>query len=218
MKNLSGRFFVVSSLLIFGGFISPPAFAAKYSGAGRPSRQFSSQKPLEERKAPPQEATSMPQKDLDAVAPITFDELRLFARDWRKYARWLKTDGNQYKAVAYLGVSKSADYPVEVVKWMDAHGWVTDRFFLLERKFRITLSVLEQESKQSNLLNHLEFQIRQLEENDNLKEEQKKAMKAQYLGTIRTVRAATNVKAPVTPDEYELIKLNREALTKILAE
>lgn len=43
-------------------------------------------------------------------------------------------------------------------------------------------------------------------------------MKEQYAGTIRTVRAATNVKAPVTPEEYELIKLNREALTRILSE
>ncbi len=218
MKKLSGRFFIVSSLLIVGELMPAPAFAAKYSGAGRAERRFSSQLPVDERKPLPQEATLMPQKDLEAVAPITFEELRLFARDWRKYARWLKSDGNQYKAVAYLGVSESADYPPEVVRWMDSHGWVTDRFFLLERKFRMTLSVLAQEAKQTNLLNHLEFQIQQLDENQNIDKEQKKRLKDQYLGTIRTVRAATNAKAPVTPDEYEMIKLNREALTKILAE
>lgn len=217
MKNLSGYFCIVCGLSLTG-LLPFSAFAAKYSGAGTASRQFSAERPASEKPAPPPEASSMPQEDLKAVSPITFDELRLFARDWLKYARWLKTDGNQYKAVAYLGVSAAADYPPEVVKWMDAHGWAIDRFFLLERKFRVTLSVLEQENKQANLLKHLEFQIRQLEKNDKMPAEQKKSLKEQYAGTIRTVRAATNVKAPVTPEEYELIKLNREALTRILSE
>ena len=217
MKNLSGYFCIVCGLSLTG-LLPFSAFAAKYSGAGTASRQFSAERSASEKPAPPPEASSMPQEDLKAVSPITFDELRLFARDWLKYARWLKTDGNQYKAVAYLGVSAAADYPPEVVKWMDAHGWAVDRFFLLERKFRVTLSVLEQENKQANLLKHLEFQIRQLEKNDKMPAEQKKRLKEQYAGTIRTVRAATNVKAPVTPEEYELIKLNREALTRILSE
>lgn len=217
MKNLSGYFCIVCGLSLTG-LLPFSAFAAKYSGARTASRQFSAERPASEKPAPPPEASSMPQEDLKAVSPITFDELRLFARDWLKYARWLKTDGNQYKAVAYLGVSAAADYPPEVVKWMDAHGWAVDRFFLLERKFRVTLSVLEQENKQANLLKHLEFQIRQLEKNDKMPAEQKKSLKEQYAGTIRTVRAATNVKAPVTPEEYELIKLNREALTRILSE
>ncbi|MGN1080189.1 MAG: hypothetical protein ACI4TE_08475 [Alphaproteobacteria bacterium] len=212
MRNLSGRFCIAFSLFL-GGLLPSSVFAATAA-----SRQFSSERPASEKPAPPPEASSMSQEDLKAVSPITFDELRLFARDWLKYARWLKTDGNQYKAVAYLGVSAAADYPSEVVKWMDAHGWAVDRFFLLERKFRITLSVLEQESKQSNLLRHLESQIRQLEKNDKMSADQKKSLKEQYAGTIRTVRAATSVKAPVTPDEYELIKLNREALTRILGE
>lgn len=215
MKFLSGQYILCA--LIFSGLIPCSVSAAKYSGSGTPSRQFTSDRSAE-KAAPPKEATEMSETDLKAVAPITFDELRSFVRDWLKYSRWLKTDGNQYKAVAYLGVSKSADYPAEVVKWMDAHGWATDRFFLLEQKFRITLSVLEQEIKQTNLLNHLEFQIRQLEENQNMPEEQKKNLKEQYTNTIRTVRVATSTKAPVTPEEYELIKLNREALTRILSE
>ena len=215
MKNLSGRVCIVCGLFLVG-ILPSSAFAAKYSGAA--SRQFSADRNASEKPALPPEASSMPQEDLKAVSPITFDELRLFARDWLKYARWLKTDGNQYKAVAYLGVSAAADYPPEVVKWMDAHGWAVDRFFLLERKFRITLSVLEQENKQTNLLRHLETQIRQLEKNDKMSAEQKKSLKEQYAGTIRTVRAATSAKAPVTPEEYELIKLNREALTRILSE
>lgn len=217
MKNLSGLF-CVACALFSAGYPSSAAFAAKYSGSGTSSRHFTTERPASEKPALPPEATQMPQVDLEAVSPITFDELRLFARDWLKYARWLKKDGNQYKAVAYLGVSSSADYPADVVKWMDAHGWAVDRFFLLEQKFRITLSVLEQESKQFNLLRHLESQIRQLESNKNLSAEQKKKMKEQYVGTIRTVRAATNAKAPVTPEEYELIKLNRDALTRVLSE
>ena len=214
MKSMLNRFCVLFLIAILPSVAS----AAKYSGAGTPSRQFSADVPVSEKPAPPKEATDMAQKDLQAVAPVTFDELRLFVRDWLKYAQWLKTDGNQYKAVAYLGVSSAADYPSEVVKWMDAHGWAVDRFFLLERKFRETLSVLEQESKQTNLLKHLEFQIRQLEDNPTMSADQKKNLKNQYVGTIRTVRAATSSKAPVTPEEYELIKLNREALTRILSE
>ncbi len=215
MINLSGRYCVVFALLL-AGVLPSSVLAAKYTGSS--SRQFSAERSASEKPAPPPEASKMPQKDLSAVAPITFNELRLFAGDWLKYAQWLKTDGNQYKAVAYLGVSADTDYPPEVVKWMDAHGWAADRFFLLERKFRETLSVLEQENKQGNLLKHLEFQIRQLENNQNMSEDQKKSLKDQYSSTIRTVRAATNVKAPVTPEEYELIKLNREALTRILSE
>ncbi|HAW34227.1 MAG TPA: hypothetical protein DCX19_06365, partial [Alphaproteobacteria bacterium] len=132
--------------------------------------------------------------------------------------RWLKTDGNQYKAVAYLGVSKNADYPVEVVRWMDEHGWAADRFFLLERKFRVTLSVMAQENKQTSLLNHLELQIRQLDSNETIGKEEKARLREQYVAQTRSVRAATSTTAPVSPEEYELIKMNRAALTKILAE
>ncbi len=217
MKNLSGRFCVILALFA-SGVLPSSVFAAKYSGTGSTAQRFSAERPASEKPLPPPEATAMPQEDLSAAAQITFDELRLFARDWLKYARWLKTDGNQYKAVAYLGVSSSADYPPEVVKWMDAHGWAVDRFFLLERKFRATLSVLEQENKQTNLLKHLETQIRQVEQNDKLSDDQKKSMKNQFVDTIRSIRSALNTKAPVTPDEYELIKMNREALTRILSE
>jgi len=160
----------------------------------------------------------MPMRDLRAAAPVRFPELRRFVADWRKYSRWLKTDGNQFKAVAYLGVSKNADYPVEVVRWMDEHGWAADRFFLLERKFRITLSVMAQENKQTSLLNHLELQIRQLDSNSALGKEEKERLREQYVAQTRSVRAATSTTAPVSPEEYELIKMNRAALTKILAE
>ena len=216
MKNLSGRFCVIFALFAIGGLPSSVS-AAKYSVERTAAQRFSAQRPAAKKPLPP-EATALPQEDLSAVSPVTFDELRMFARDWLRYAAWLKKDGNQYKAVAYLGVSPSSDYPAEVVKWMDAHGWAADRFFLLERKFRATLSVLEQDLKQANLLNHMETQIRQLEQNKQMTPEQKKSMKEQYLNTIRNIQSAVNTKAPVTPDEYELIKLNRDALTRILSE
>ena len=146
------------------------------------------------------------------------DELRSFLQDWRKYARWLKTDGNEYKAVAYLGVSRSADYPTEVVRWMDEHGWAVDRFFLLERKLRITLSVQEQEKKQTMLRSHLERQINAVENNKALSKDQKESMKKRYLETLGTVNEVTSSKAPVTPEEYELIKFNHDAIAKVMAE
>ena len=81
MKNLSGRFCIVCGLFLVG-ILPSSAFAAKYSGAA--SRQFSADRNASEKPALPPEASSMPQEDLKAVSPITFDELRLFARDWLK--------------------------------------------------------------------------------------------------------------------------------------
>lgn len=215
MTGLSERVWV---LCLAVALAPSMADAAKYSGSGTPSLQFSSEPNYADRKAPPPEASQMPMRDLRAAAPVRFPELRRFVADWRKYSRWLKTDGNQFKAVAYLGVSKNADYPVEVVRWMDEHGWAADRFFLLERKFRITLSVMAQENKQTSLLNHLELQIRQLDSNSALGKEEKERLREQYVAQTRSVRAATSTTAPVSPEEYELIKMNRAALTKILAE
>ncbi|MBR1778185.1 MAG: hypothetical protein IJ752_06345 [Alphaproteobacteria bacterium] len=216
MKNKFGKFCTASILLAVCGF-APSALAAKYSGGGA-ARQYSEQPYAYEKKAPPPQASAMPKEDLKAAEPITFDELRLFVRDWRKYARWLKTDGNEYKAVAYLGVSHASDYPPEVVRWMDEHGWATDRFFLLERKFRMTLSVQEQELKQSNLKTHMERQLAQLDSNEDMPAEQKQRLRKQYTDTLRTLRSTAHTKAPVTPEEYELIKLNREALLRVLAD
>ena len=216
MKNGFGRFCAIGVLLAGCGF-SQDAVAAKYSGGGT-ARKYSEQPAEYEKKAPPPQATSMPDEDLKAVAPITFDELKLFVRDWRTYSRWLKTDGNEYKAVAYLGVSKSNDYPIEVVKWMDEHGWTADRFFLLERKFRKTLSVQDHETKQTTLISHMESQVRQIDENASLSDEQKKQMKQSYLDMIRSLRLSLNVKAPVSPEEYKLIRLNHDALAKVLSE
>lgn len=195
-----------------------PVRAAKYSEDNNSGRQFAGERPLSERRAPPPEASDMPLKDLEAVAPITFDEMRLFVRDWRKYARWLKSDGHQYQAVAYMGVSHKADYPPEVVKWMDAHGWATDRFFLLERKFRQTLSVLEQENKRTNLVRHLEYQLDVMKRDTKLPIEERREKEAQLYKNIRDIKDVTDVKAPVTPEEYELIKLNKDALETILSE
>ena len=191
------------------------------AGAGQESNlshQFSAELPAPKQRVLPAGATAIPEEELKAAAPITFNELKAFVRDWRKYTRWLKSGGNEYKAVAYLGVSRLSDYPPEVVKWMDEHGWAVDRFFLLERKFRMTLSVQKQEDKQTLLRNHMEQMINQVETNNGLSNDQKQNMKQQYMTTIQSIRAATNVKAPVTPEEYELIKLNHNVLARILAE
>ena len=193
------------------------AYAAKYTSGSE--AQKNSTLPAEyEKQRPPKEATAMPDADLRAAAPMTMNELRSFLQDWRKYARWLKTDGNEYKAVAYLGVSRSTDYPAEVVRWMDEHGWAVDRFFLLERKLRITLSVQEQEKKQTTLRNHLEKQMKSVDENKSLSAEQKQSMKNRYFETIKTLREVMSAKAPVSPEEYELIKFNHDAIAKVMAE
>ena len=216
MKNVFGKFCVAAAFSAACCFTSPVS-AAKYSGGGA-ARKYSEQPYKYEKKAPPPQASAMPDADLKAAAPVTFDELRLFVKDWRKYARWLKTDGNEYKSVAYLGVSHSSDYPPEVVRWMDEHGWAADRFFLLERKFRMTLSVQEQEMKQETLRAHVQQQINMLNKDNNITEEQKKQRLQQYTNTLKSLRSASYTKAPVSPEEYELIKLNRDALIRILAD
>ena len=205
------------ALFCIAAVYSVPVSAARYSGATE-ARQNSTLPAAYEVRRPPKEATAMPDEDIRAAAPMTMDELRSFLQDWRKYARWLKTDGNEYKAVAYLGVSRSADYPTEVVRWMDEHGWAVDRFFLLERKLRITLSVQEQEKKQTMLRSHLERQINAVENNKALSKDQKESMKKRYLETLGTVNEVTSSKAPVTPEEYELIKFNHDAIAKVMAE
>ena len=136
----------------------------------------------------------MPDKDLLATDPVTFEELRRFARDWRKYARWLKEGNNQYKAVAYLGVSRRLDYPVAVVRWADEHGWAADRFFLLERKFRLTLSVLRQQERRANLTGHLQRRIEETRANSSLSPEQKKQQLSQFYRSIREIQKATQAR------------------------
>lgn len=215
MKDISGKIRVLVAVFAVG-FFPVSGMAQSYSVMDTSSLDFSEKN--KEVKNSPVYASALLQHDIDAVAPVTDNELQLFVRDWKKYSHWLKSDGNQYKAVAYLGVDNTADYPPEVIHWMDEHGWATDRFFLLERKFRTTLAVLEQETKRTNLLKHVERQIRQLEENQNLTLEQKRQMKDRYIDTIHTIRSATAVKAPVSSDEYELIKLNRSVLAQVLDE
>ena len=207
MKFFFGRAFIVTAFFV-GIVLSFDCFAAA-------SSDFAGEKPVSQ-KPLPAEATALPEEELKAASSITFDELRLFVRDWRKYTRWLKKDGNEYKAVAYLGVSPSSDYPPEVVKWMDEHGWTVDRFFLLERKFRETLSVQKQEAKQNALKAHLERQIREIDQDPSLTREQKREKKKPFQATIATVRSEISGKAPVTPEEYELIKLNHDVLVRIL--
>lgn len=211
MKRMLGKFFAV-------GLLMSTALGSSVSMAQEKnlSRRFATEAPA--KKPLPAGAVAISNRELRAADPITFEELRLFVRDWRKYARWLKTNGNEYKAVAYLGVSRSSDYPPEVVKWMDEHGWAVDRFFLLEQKFRKTLSVQKQEKKQVLLQSHIEQLKKQVENDASLSMEEKKEKLLHYNRTIENVHTVTDMKAPVTPEEYELIKLNHDVLERILAE
>lgn len=195
---LTGRklFLLTLSALFFSG---TPAVvhAQKYTG------EVSRKSPL-------------PRKDVEVIAPMTFDELRRFVRDWKRYSRWLKTDGKQYHAVAYLEPVETADYPDEVVRWMDERGWATDRFFLLERRIRETLSVLKMEEKRTNFTEHMQLQIISLQKDPTKTKAEKKALEEQYLKSVENVVQSMNYVPPVSPEELELIKLNRKALEAVM--
>ena len=213
MKRMLGNFYTISLL---AAAISLPSVArAQDSPVGS---RFAAEPSSAVEKPLPYGAVAVSVEELKAAEPVTFEELRRFVRDWRKYDHWLKTDGNQYKAVAYLGVSPSVDYPPEVVKWMDEHGWAVDRFFLLERKFRMTLSIQKQETKQVLLTEHIRKQMEQVRDNSSMSLDEKRTLMMQYRNTMRNVRTTTSARAPVTPEEYELIKINHDALARVLAE
>lgn len=158
----------------------------------------------------------MPQKDMEVIAPLTFDELKRFVRDWRRYSRWLQGDGKKFSAVAYLDAVEQVDYPQEVVNWMDQHGWATDRFFLLERRIRETLSALKKEEKRTSFTEHMQLQLNTLEEDETKSEKEKKALRQQYLRSIQNVVQTMDYVPPVSPEEMELIKLNRKALETVM--
>ncbi|MCQ2913956.1 MAG: hypothetical protein MJ247_02030 [Alphaproteobacteria bacterium] len=184
--------------------------------ASESAKEFAAQP--DQAKPLPANATKLTEKDIKATKPMDFKELAHFARDWRKYQQWLKQNNNQYSAVAYLGVSNSTDYPPEVLRWVDEHNWTADRFFLLEAKIRQTLVIIRQEEKRESLVNHLRQQAEDIKSNDSLTKEQRKNLSNQIYDDMRKVRKETSEKAPVTPTEYDMIKLNKEALGAILNE
>ena len=213
MKKKFWNFYAIG--LFSGGLLIPFALNAQQIDY---SRQLSALPSASETRPLPLEAVAISDEELKAAAPLTFEELRLFVRDWRKYTRWLKEDGNEYKAVAYLGVSRSADYPPEVVRWMDSHGWAVDRFFLLEYKFRRTLAVQKQEARQTLLRQQADQLLNRANAGGELSLPEKRNLKRKYDSMMRQIRTSAGAKAPVTPEEYEMIKVNRDVLDRIFAE
>lgn len=213
MKNGFGLFYAIA----LSAGVSFLPFAACAQNVDY-SRQFSAQQTPSAPPALPRGSVPIPAEELQAAAPVSFEELRQFVKDWRKYTRWIKSSGNEYKAVAYLGVSHSTDYPVEVVKWMDSHGWSVDRFFLLEQKFRRTIAVQKQEAKQTLLRQQAERIFEESNSDKKLSSLEKKSLKKRYSAMLGQIRSSAGEKAPVTPEEYELIKLNQDVLDRILAE
>ena len=213
MKNGFGLFYAIAlsaavSLLPFGAHAQDIDY----------SRQFSAQQtPPSAPPVLPRGSIPIPAEELRATDPLDLKELQHFVQDWLKYTRWIKSSGNEYKAVAYLGVSPSTDYPVEVVKWMDSHGWSVDRFFLLEQKIRRTIAVQKQEAKQTLLRQQAERIFEESNSDENLSSLERKSLKKRYSAMLGQIRASVGEKAPVTPEEYELIKQNQDVLDRILA-
>lgn len=160
--------------------------------------------------------TQMPKSDVDSVSPVTFEELRFFVRDWRRYSRWLKNEGRGTGAVAYAGVSQNPDYPPEAVRWLEERNWAPDRFFLIERRIRETLSVLQKEEKRRVFTEQMQRQIRLLQADTSKTPEQKAAMQKQYLKNVQNVVKAMKYQKPVSDKEMTLFKLNREVLERVM--
>lgn len=160
--------------------------------------------------------TELPKADVASVSPITFEELRFFVRDWRRYSRWLKNEGRDTGAVAYAGVSPVADYPPEAVRWLEERNWAPDRFFLIERRIRETLSVLQKEEKRRVFTEQMQRQIRMLQTDTSKTPEQKAAMQRQYTKNIQNMVQAMKYTKPVSDKEMKLIQLNREVLENVM--
>lgn len=160
--------------------------------------------------------TQLPKSDVDSVSPVTFEELRFFVRDWRRYSRWLKNEGRGTGAVAYAGVSTNPDYPPEAVRWLEERNWAPDRFFLIERRIRETLSVLQKEEKRRVFTEQMQRQIRLLQADTSKTPEQKAALQKQYLKNVQNVVQAMKYQKPVSDKEMTLFKLNREVLERVM--
>ena len=160
--------------------------------------------------------TQLPKSDVASVSPVTFEELRFFVRDWRRYSRWLKNEGRGTGAVAYAGVSTNPDYPPEAVRWLEERNWAPDRFFLIERRIRETLSVLQKEEKRRVFTEQMQRQIRLLQADTSKTPEQKAAMQKQYLKNVQNVVQAMKYQKPVSDKEMELFKLNRDVLERVM--
>ncbi len=160
----------------------------------------------------PRGAVGLSDADIAATQAFTFNEFANFIRDWRKYKHWINEGKNRYKAVAYLGVAPSSDYPPEIVRWCDEHGWAVDRFFLLERKMRSGLTAAQQEEKRTVMVKQLKAQIAGLKQNKTMQAEQRAEREKELYAQMQKVMNATVYKAPISPAEFEMIKFNKTAV------
>ena len=199
------------ALLFAAAAVFACPFPASVFAAG-----YTTQVDLAQKPRLPYGATDLPDRDIAATQPFTFPEFTNFIRDWRKYKRWLDEGNNRYKAVAYLGVSPSTDYPPEVLRWCDEHGWTADRFFLLERKMRIGLTAVQQEERRTVMENQLRAQIKTIRENTELSAQERATKEKDLVRQIHRVWKNTEYKAPITPSEFEMIKFNKTAVASTL--
>ena len=151
-------------------------------------------------------------KAFGAARAFTFNEFANFIRDWRKYKHWINEGKNRYKAVAYLGVAPSSDYPPEIVRWCDEHGWAVDRFFLMERKMRSGLTAAQQEEKRTVMVKQLKAQIAGLKQDKTMQAEQRAERENELYAQMQKVMNTTVYKAPISPAEFEMIKFNKTAV------
>ena len=224
MRNKIDRLCIVS-VLFTAIFFIPEAFAVRFNGENTSAEQNirsnlpAQMKFVEEQDpsvAPETEGTLQEERKTSGV--ITSDEIVSFIRDWPQYVQWLKASGNESKAVAYLGVSQSADYPAEVIKWLEKRNWTADRFFLLEQKFRGVISIQTQEAKIVSQISDLKKRIQMIGANTMLTVEQKQVMASKYSDNIKKLERNLEFDVPVTRQEYLLIKQNYGMLAKVLSE
>lgn len=154
--------------------------------------------------------------DSAAVSPITFEELRFFVRDWRRYAGWLKNEGKNTGAVAYAGVSQNLDYAPESIRWLEERNWSPDRFFLIERRIRETLSVLKKEEKRRLVTEQMQRQISMLQKDKTKSPEEKAELKKRYLKNVENTVRSMKYEKPVTDKEMKMIEMNQKVLEKIM--
>ena len=160
--------------------------------------------------------TPLPSKDADAIQLIGVEELQKFSIDWTAYAAWLKKAGRK-EGVAYADVSPSSDYSKASRKWIEKRGWTVDRFFYVERLIRETLSYLIQVEKRDEYVRQIESQVKAIRSSSAIPDAQKDRMEEQLRLTVSRKEEYVPPHQPVTDEELELIKANRQSLSELMA-
>ena len=156
------------------------------------------------------QTTALSEDELSATAPLTFEELSRFSRDWTDYIAWLDDTDD---APAYATVSETHDYSPATRKWIEKRDWTVDRFFYVEQHIRNALNYLAKVEKRDAYVAHIDTQIRNLEQS-NFADKQK--MIAQLRKTVERKEEYIPPVQPVTDDELLLIKTNRASLQALM--